>query len=438
MRALVAGLVITAAIAASSRARANGRFPFANQLVVAPKDASHMALRTTYGFLQSFDAGKSWVWLCEKSVGYGGAFDPAIGITASDTLLAGVFDGLRVSRDRGCDWAVSGEPLDGEYIIDLVVERGDPMRAVALTSSGIGDGKFRVFLGETTDGGKTWAKAGVDLPTDLNSETLEVAPSDPNRIYVSGTSGTTPRKGVIERSDDRGKTWTRTEVPLDRARTPFISAVHPTRPDTLWIRVDGDITAGETGLGDRLLVSEDGAKTFRDVASVDGNMFGFALSPDGSRIAIGGSIAGLLTASTSDHAFRQTSSVAVRCLTWTSDALFICGTEYPDNFTVGKTNDEGKTIQPVYTLSNLAPLNCSAGTSTATRCPADWPAVRDTIGVPLDDAGSVKDAGAGAAGIDDAGKGCGCSAAGARRASLAFAALAVALAGLARLVRRRR
>lgn len=438
MRALVAGLIV-ALLTVASRASANGRFPFANQLVVAPKDPTHIALRTTYGFLQSLDAGKTWVWVCEKSIGYGGSFDPAIGITGTDTVLAGVFDGLRTSVDRGCNWSFTGEPLNGEFVIDLVVERADPMRAVALTSSGMGDGKFRVFLGETTDGGKTWAKLGVDLPTDLNSETVEVAPSDLNRIYVSGTSGTMPRKGVIERSDDRGKTWTRTEVPLGGARIPFISAVHPTRPDVFWVRVDGDISAGETGLGDRLLVSEDGAKTFREVAVIDGSMLGFALSPDGSRIAIGGPIAGLFIAATADHAFRRTATIGVRCLTWTNDALFVCGTEYPDNFTVAKTTDEGKTVQPIYTLSNLAPHSCPSGSGTATQCAEAWAAVRDTIGVPVDDAGSSpRDAGADAVPGRENDAGCGCSFPGSPRASFALAAVALAVAGLARAKRRSR
>lgn len=85
MRALVAGLIL-AVVTVASRASANGRFPFANQLVVAPKDPTHIALRTTYGFLQSLDAGKTWVWVCEKSIGYGGTFDPAIGITGTDTV----------------------------------------------------------------------------------------------------------------------------------------------------------------------------------------------------------------------------------------------------------------------------------------------------------------------------------------------------------------
>jgi hypothetical protein len=432
MRLFVGGLSLAVMLALAPSAHANGRFPFANQLVVAPKDSSHIALRATYGFLQTFDAGKSWSWLCERSVGYGGTFDPAIGITANGTLLAGVFDGLSLSSDRGCNWSFSGPPLDKEFIIDLVVERDDPMRAVALTSTGLGDPGFRVLLGETTDGGKTWARLGVELPKDLNSETVEVAPSDPKRIYISGSSGVAPRKGVIERSDDRGKTWVRTEVPLGGGRLPFISAVHPTRPDVLYVRVDGGVSTGDAGSSDRLLISEDGAKTFREVARIDGSMLGFALSPDGTRIAIGGPLGGLLTAATSDHAFRQTSSTTVRCLTWTEDALFVCGTEYPDNFTVARTKNEGQTLEPIYNLSNLAELSCPASSETATLCAGAWVSVRDTIGIP-DDAGP--DVGAGTAGAakpdEPRDGGCACSLGTVNgRAFAAFGALAALVTAL--------
>ena len=46
-------------------ARANGRFPAANQLAHSPTDPKLFVLRTTFGILVSHDAGASWDWVCE-------------------------------------------------------------------------------------------------------------------------------------------------------------------------------------------------------------------------------------------------------------------------------------------------------------------------------------------------------------------------------------
>src|SRR5690349_16193167 len=189
-------------------ARANGRFPVADQLIVDPNDAAHIVLRTTYGVLETSNAGSSWGWICEVAVGYGGTQDPAIGILADGTVLAGVFEGLSVSHDRGCSWAMAGAPLEKEFIIDVSVHKDDPSRGVAMTSTGTGMG-FHVIVAETADNGVTWTQAGVALPTDLIALTLDVAPSDPNRIYATGLVGKALQP-AIERTDDRGATWQRT------------------------------------------------------------------------------------------------------------------------------------------------------------------------------------------------------------------------------------
>src|SRR5262245_5014330 len=53
---------------APSNARANGRYPLAQQLLVDPSDPGHLLLRSTYGVLTSDDAGSTWSWLCESGI----------------------------------------------------------------------------------------------------------------------------------------------------------------------------------------------------------------------------------------------------------------------------------------------------------------------------------------------------------------------------------
>lgn len=420
----------------SSVASANGRFPFANQLVVDPSDSKHIVLRTTYGVVQSFDDGKSWKWLCETSVGYGGKFDPAIGVTQSGRILVGLFDGMASSTDRGCLFdKVGGALFKSQFMIDLVVEKSDPSRVVAITSTGLGDAGFHVIIGESKDSGATWTQAGVDLPMDFNSETVEVAPSRPDRIYASGVFGK-PRQGVIEKTDDRGKTWERIVVDLGvDGLAPYLSAVDPKDPETVWLRIDGDAALMAQ---DRLLVSRDGGRTWTEVAKTIGEMLGFALSPDGTKVAFGGPNDGVWIANTTDPKPMRVSTLGARCLTWTPAGLYLCATEYPDGFTVGLSTDEGKNFKPIYNLANVTPLECGSTTTTGINCPKEWPAVQATIGGGVDEETGPPlpvDSGRKTPTTPSKDSSCGCSVPGRAAGSMGLLGLGIAM--FARILRRR-
>lgn len=356
-----------AALVASRPSLANGRFPAASQLVVDPGDATHLVLRTTYGIVQTMDGGGYWRWLCESSVGYGGIEDPAMGVLDDGTLLAGIGEGLAVSHDRGCDWAFAGGAATGRAIADVTVEKADASHAVALAYGG---GAPSVL--ETLDGGATWQKAGVDLPADLLPWTIEVAPSDSTRLYVSG--GLSGGGAVLERSDDRGASWTALPIDLGTASSAWIAGIAPNDPDRVYVRLDD--------ASDRLVFTEDGGHAFAAIAATFGDMLGFALSPDGAKVAIGGPKDGVSVASTSDHAFASASATAVNCLAWGDGGLYACGIEAADGFTVGLSTDEGATFAPLHHLSELCPLECPAGSTTATACDPLWPATVAELAVP--------------------------------------------------------
>ncbi len=354
-------------------AQANGRFPVADQLVVDPADPSHIVLRTTYGILGSVDAGTNFSWMCEVAVGYGGTQDPAIGILADSTILAGVFEGLAVSHDRRCSWSFVGDPLKGEYVIDVSVHRDDPSRAVAITSTGTDTG-FHVILAETIDNGVTWTQAGTPILSDMIALTVDVAPSNSDRIYVSGIVGKAYAP-AIERSDDRGKTWKRTYFEATYAKdVPFISAIDPVNPDRVYLRMNGDPL-------DRLLVSDDGATTWTEAYAGMADLLSFALSPDGSRVAVGGPSDGIQVANATDLAFQQTSMLVTRCLTWSTTGLYACANQFVDNFTLGLSKDEGKTFTPLYSLTEMCPLECPEGASGPAACAMYWPSIVATLGI---------------------------------------------------------
>jgi hypothetical protein len=378
-RAAVAAAIIAAGLP-SRTALANGRFPAAGQVVIDPGDAQHLVLRTTYGILQSTDAGSSWRWICEQAVGLGGVEDPALGVTGDGTLLASLFEGLSVSHDRGCSWAFSAGPLDRQNTVDVAVETQLPARAVALSSTGVKDG-FHVLLSETVDDGKTWTQAGVAMPVDFLGLSVEIAPSRTDRIYVSGLAAGS-FVGVIEKSDDRGRTWTELPFDLNGAFAPYIAAVDPTNPERLYVRVD----SGDAD--DQLYVSDDGASTWQKIFTCRQDMLGFALSPDGSKVAAGGPGAGLFVASTRDFVFSQVSPIGVKCLKWQQAGLYACADELEDNFILGLSKNDGATFDAIHHLPDVSPLECDAGTPTGNACPAAWPGIASTIRADSSSGGS--------------------------------------------------
>ncbi len=384
------GVVIAACGAAfffgSASARANGRFPQASQLVIDPEDAAHLVARTTYGVVQSIDGGLSWRWTCESAVGYSGRFDPAIAIASGGALVAALPGGLSRTTDRMCTWERAADPLAGHYVIDVAVDRTDAAHVVAiaaaLDTTQIG---FQATYAESHDAGRTWTVPGALLPEDFAPATVDVAPSRPQRIYASGV-GAFPLFGVIARSDDGGVTWTSSSFGMGGARAPYIAAVDPVDADKVYLRLESDT-------GDRLAVSSNGGTTWRDVFTASASLLGFALSPDGSRVAVGGPSDGVWVASTTDLAFTKKSAIATRCLTWTREGLYACGTEPADGFTIGLSHDDGASFAPTYRGRDLAELACAPSTTTGATCATDWPAVAATLGQT--DAGS--EAGADAA-----------------------------------------
>jgi hypothetical protein len=381
-------------------ARANGRYPAANQLLVAPTDPNLIVLRVTFGLLVSHDGGAHWAWICEDAVGYGGngvEEDPAIAVTQSSALLAGTQEGLAVSPDTGCSWAFA--PAAGMPVADVTVRRDSPSSALALSSNAFGvvsdaGEVFSPALFLSPDNGTSWTRYGAPLDSLLLPETLDVAPSDHRRVYVSGQRviAGTPNGALLVSADD-GQTWTDYVVPIDPLAGDigvFIGAIDPTDPDRVYLRI-------VRTTGSRLLVTDDGGKTLRDVFTTAVGMPGFAVSPDGSKVYLGGDD-GIRVAAAADLTFSKVSETPVLCLAAGPQRLYACSTD-ANGFVVGASADDGKTFTALLHMCGIGgPLQCGAEGSQSV-CSAEWPAVRATIVPDGGDAGcAAEDAGADAGG----------------------------------------
>ncbi|WP_437852310.1 WD40/YVTN/BNR-like repeat-containing protein [Sorangium sp. So ce363] len=391
LAAAAAGLALSAA----TPARANGRYPTAGQILVDPADPEHIVVRATYGVLTTHDGGERWSWICEAAIGYSGFEDPMLVVTADGSILAGLFDGLSATHDRGCDWHIAEGALAQRNIVDLSIDRADPASVLLLGSSVMASDAILTQVWESKDDGRTWTQAGVDFPSTFLGVTLDSAPSDPRRIYVSGRRNGPTFEGIVRRSDDRGATWEEFDVPgSDDRNLPYLGAVDPKDPDVVYVRRDGDGA-------DALLVSQDGGATWREVFQA-ASLLGLTLSPDGTEIAAGSDLDGLWVAPTDTLEFTQVGQLGVRCLTWTPRGLFACADEPVDGFSAGVSTDGGRTFSPLMTLDRLCgpPEACGGDSSTGRTCPGLWRATARFIGA----AGSCE-AGAGSGGATGAGGG---------------------------------
>jgi hypothetical protein len=396
----------------TTAAHANGRLPAATALAIHPTDERQILLGLTYGLALSRDGGASWTWMCEQQIeGNGGTVDPAMVVTGDGTLvvLSLTNGGVLVSRDDGCSFERVMGLLQAQRGIDLTLDPSQPGRVLALMSTVIdttddGPLRYRNIVAHSLDHGRSWELL-AELPDDVQPQTIEVAASDPNRIYVTGTASADKLQGIVERSDDGGLSWRRTTVQLPRGTgSMFISAIHPKDADRLWVRVPGYGDAFGV-LPARLWLSTNGGASFEQVSDTQGGMLGFAVSPDGDQIAFGGPADGLFVApSDASAAPSKVSDMPVSCLRWRSNGLYACALESNSSFSLGLAPGPTQDFVPLWQRADTCRPTCAPPSRLEMKCAAPWEQLAPMIGAdaPVCDASSsIPDAGnAGNADID--------------------------------------
>ncbi|HMJ16036.1 MAG TPA: hypothetical protein VK524_31685 [Polyangiaceae bacterium] len=427
-------LLVLALFATAGSARANGRFPAATGVVLNPSDPNHTLLRTTFGFIETTDGGQSWRWICEGAVGLNpsAANDPPLAVFSDGTTVIGVpYAGLRTSRDSGCSWEPTLELFANRFVVDMTPTPGDPRGTLVLAQRFVYSGNYDTLIAETRDSARTWTAVGTALPSNVIVETLEVAPSDPNRIYVSGQEigvDSVPRAGVLLHSRDRGTSWQRATIPLPTNTATdgslytdaaaYIAAIDPRSADRVYVRFADNRSLPDSPAA--VLVTSDRGATFHTLARTAGPMLGFALSPDGTQLSYGGPgptgapSDGMYIGDAPSGPFTKVADVQTRCLKWTGSGLYACATELRDSFTWGRyqataRTSKGEPFVPLYERRKTCPLTCPAGTSVQAECPGAWSDVQTLLGAGLCSSaggtGSGGSAGTGAGGSAGTGTG---------------------------------
>ncbi|MEZ4407217.1 MAG: hypothetical protein R3A52_12150 [Polyangiales bacterium] len=416
---MTAALGLAGALLAGVPARANGRFPQAQHLVVGPGAASDVVvLRATFSLAASDDGGRRFSFLCEDSFGYIDGYDPPIAVAGDGTLLVALTDGLVATRD----WCAPRRraDLDGLRVTDLATSpTGSTVYATVVSNESPPSSR----VARSLDDGVTW-ELSQDPIAGVALDTIDPAPSDPSRVYAAGRDAS--GAPVLARSDDGGARWRRLDLDASAWGQWFLSGVHPTRPDVLWLRAQ---PAGLGEGGDALLRSDDGGATVTVLHRARGAMRGFARSGDGERVWVGGPDDGLLR-SDGGGAFAQVEARGVECLRWHAGALWVCRAFVPCGAMLSRWDDGDAAPHDVLGFHELEgpPAHCAAGTVTHDLCAARYPTVRSTIAPRACGADAGVDAGLDAGAVTPPSTpGCDCAVAPGRGRAAGRAAWAAAL-----------
>ncbi len=433
---VVASFVVPLLLTLAPAALANGRYPLASQLVARPGDPTHLVARTTFGLLRSDDAGVTWTWVCEDALGMlDVAEDPSLALTGDGTTIVAYSQGINVSHD-GCTWTPAIGIPGGRFAVDVTVSPARPHDVLAIelsidNGSDASSGGYTLHLVASTDDGATWTDVGDPLPGFLGA-TVEVATATPDRIYISGKVLAT-NQPTLARSDDGGRTFALGVIAgVASDAGVFIGGVDPVDPDVVYLRISPTATAPG-----RVIVTRDGGATFADLVTIPGDVSGFALSPDGATLAVGGVDNGLYVGSTGAGdgspaaSFPMTGTVKPSCLTWVGARLYACAKEAVDMFSIAASDDGGAHFTPLLHLADVTPADCPA-TSSAGICSSKWPPIAATIGA---DAGAPP-APDGGVKPPKSSSGCGCEVGSPARGKTSALALLLAALLIARARRR--
>lgn len=389
--------VATALLAQGGAARANGRYPAASFIAFDPGDPGHFVVSTTFGLVESKDGGNAFRWVCESALGATGIQDLVVAITASGATVTVKFDGVVTSPD-GCSFHQALE-LDKKNMGDLSLRRTAPHSVLAFYADSRIEGGFESHLVESTDDGQTWRPLGIALPTDVYPLTIDVAPSDASRVYLSARlSDADDYASALLRSKDGGATFERLGIPeTAQHHLAYIAAVHPFDPDRIYVRVYDPV-------GTTIWLSDDAGATFRKVFTGNDQIYGFALSPDGAEMALGGPGDGIWVGRADGTNLARQSDILPFCLGWSQRGLYACADQRLAPFSVGRSVDRGVTFDTLLRFDALCgDTGCAADTQSGRECPTNWEVVAQSLQTNCStDAGR----GAGPPGLETTGGAC--------------------------------
>lgn len=386
-RILIAALALAAVV--PDEALANGRPPQSVKLRFRPGSDQDMLLGVTFGLMLSHDNAATWRWICESAVGFEGTFDPDYEYSASGAIFATTFDGLRFTRD-GCVWSPVPSPLDTWLVTQVAIGPNGTLFAGAADPVR-GSGIFR-----STDDGASWQPTASMMQTFDWFETLEVAPSDPQRVYVTGyrLSSGQPRARLLFRSLNAGGNWEQLQTTAF-VGTEFsdlrLMAIDPTNPDVVYMK----LTFATKGIADALFRTDNwsrpttqGGPTWTRVLQVEASITAVTVRDNGE-VWAATQTQGTHKSTDGGNTFTQVPGLTFEaaCLEErrSDDSLWMCANHLPpDLMALGRSPSgaAGSWEVKLQYKDIVAPVRCPAGNDQHDDCEANlWCGIADNFGV---------------------------------------------------------
>ncbi len=375
MRTTVALLMI----ALAGVAAANGRPANIQSITFRSGDAQHVVAGATFGALVSTDGGASWRWMCEAAVGYGGVYDPDYAYTSSGAIMATTLKGLRVDRD-GCSFELTA--LGSASVSQ--VEPGDGALVVHVAAADATDSTIYA----SADDAVTFPTSAMPGIAGDWWQSMVVAPSDRQRIYVSGyriDNGT--RVPLLFTSDNGGASFTPMTTSgmttLSQSSVINIVGVAPTVPATVYALV-----TFENGMTfDGVYVSTNaGTSWSRLVGGLQ--PLAFLARANGELVVAGPTLAKRSTdggASWTD----LSSPPPISCLVERPDGVvWACVKDFTPGAARIMASADLASWNAVLRFADIAaPVDCPAGTVQNDACEGQWCYLRRQLSIAADPTG---------------------------------------------------
>lgn len=370
-------LAIALVLAATGLAHANGRPANTSTINFRQGHEQDIAAGMTFGMVISHDGGATWRWMCEKAILYGGLYDPDYVYNPTGALFATTFDGSLVMRD-GCTF----QPTQFAKKFFSAITQG-PNGALFMAAADVADtmgnpGDAKIY--KSTDNGMTFpVSASAGIVNDWYNS-IEVAPSDPNRVYVSGyrlTAGL--RSFQIYKSTNGGTSFTpvtSNTFTTTENSTIDIVGIKDGAPDTLFVRVSLQTDQP----GDAIWRSDNGGASWTKIFEKDEEL-SFVVRKNGDLVAATRTKGTFVARGPTNATFvAVTGAPQINCLAENlAGELWACTKNYTmvgmpgDGAGIMKTTDLTSWTKVLQYENILGPVDCATGTRQHDQCVYDCP-----------------------------------------------------------------
>lgn len=372
----------------------------------------------TFGAALSFDAGKTYLWVCEQALAGPTNNDVTVAVAHADALLYVEEDtGLRISRDGGCSWPLQPEFAAPKHVTGL---RLHPTQSSTWLVLGQQEGDTHGSIWRTEDDGKTYAALNFAAPGVFLTD-IAYAGDDSNTLIATGSNNTSENSAQLWVSHDGGASFAGGSIV---GAPPAVGtaklALHPQDPQQMLVALL-DITNNAT----QVLKSQDGGGKWQRVLLVREPVRSMVYVGSGEQVLVAGTLQTFRSADAGSSFALLTQPSFNACATSLEGASWICGGKSQgDPYSLGHSPRPGAPFAASFSMSNLrGPYHCPAGTEVYDRCMPQWPQQAQQLGarVPAPSQAAL-----------DGHKGGGCSHGDAHPQQLLLPLAALALFGLRR------